>query len=34
MIKEKFIKADYLLRFTNSVVNQLQKDTECEDIIL
>ena len=31
MIKKKFMKADYLLRFINSVVNEFQKGKECGD---
>ena len=31
MIKEKFLKADYSLRFINSVVNEFQKGKECGD---
>ena len=31
MIKEKFMKADYPLRFINSVVNEFQKSKECGD---
>ena len=31
LIKEKFMKADYPLRFINSVVNEFQKDKECGD---
>ena len=30
LIKEKFIKADYPLRFINSLINQFQKGKECE----
>ena len=29
LIKEKFMKADYQLRFINSVVNKFQKGKEC-----
>ena len=29
LIKEKFMKADYPLRFINSVVNEFQKGKEC-----
>ena len=31
LIKEKFMKADYPLRFINSVVNEFQKGKECGD---
>ena len=31
MIKEKFVKADYPLRFVNSVVNEFQKGKEYGD---
>ena len=31
LIKEKFRKADYPLRFINSVVNEFQKGKECGD---
>ena len=31
LIKEKFLKADYPLRFINSVVNEFQKGKECGD---
>ena len=30
LIKEKFIKADYPLRFIDSLINQFQKGKECE----
>ena len=30
-INEKFMKADYPLRFINSVVNEFQKAKECGD---
>ena len=33
LIKEKFMKADYLLRFINNLVNEFQKDKECGDEI-
>ena len=32
LIKEKFMKADYPLRFINSVVNEFQKGKECRDV--
>ena len=31
LIKEKFMKADYPLRFINSIVNEFQKGKECRD---
>ena len=31
LIKEKFMKADFPLRFINSVANEFQKDEECGD---
>ena len=31
LIKEKFMKADYPLRFINSVVDEFQKGKECGD---
>ena len=31
LIKEKFMKADYPLRFINSVINEFQKGEECGD---
>ena len=31
LIKEKFMKADYPLRFINSVVNKFQKGKKCGD---
>ena len=31
LIKEKFMKADYPLRFINSVVNEFYKGKECGD---
>ena len=31
LIKDKFMKADYPLRFINSVVNEFEKGKECED---
>ena len=31
LIKEKFMKADYPLRFINSVINKFRKGKECED---
>ena len=31
LIKEKFMKADYPLRFINNVVNEFQKGKECAD---
>ena len=31
LIKEKFMKADYPLHFTGSVVNEFLKGKECED---
>ena len=31
LIKEKFMKVDYPLRFINSVVNEFQKGKECGD---
>ena len=34
LIKEKFMKADYLLRFINSVVTEFQKGKECEMKVL
>ena len=32
LIKEKFMKADYPLRFINSVINEFQKGKECGDV--
>ena len=34
LIKEKFMRADYPLRFINSVINQFQKGKECGDKVL
>ena len=31
LIKEKFVKADYILRFINSVVSEFEKGKECGD---
>ena len=31
LIREKFMKADYPLRFLSSVVNEFQKSKECGD---
>ena len=31
LIKETFMKADYPLRFINSMVNEFQKSKECRD---